>query len=180
MSPLRTPSNLRIDMITHSIVLLYTVYFSFKHMVVPNEKVGKKIFAFLAFVSTIWLLAHRDTYLPFLGYAAIPPSVFKDTMMISNANVETTLDNLNVPDNTRVVFWAAKENTQTQDNPHSAYNDYSNSGITTVKNGKAVVHFYCPGRYKVGPGYTLKRHIHYRMILDNGLVTPVVTKYVTC
>jgi hypothetical protein len=173
-------NNVRLDIVTHAIVLLYTVYFSFKHIVVPNAKNAKKAFAFLAFGSAIWLLAHRDTYLPFLGYAAIPPSAIKDSMMVDKANTEVQIDSLNVPNGTRLIFWAAKENTQTQDNPHAAYSDYSNAGITTVKDGKALVRIYCPGRYKVGPGYTLKRHIHYRMVLDTGLVTPVVTKYVTC
>jgi hypothetical protein len=171
--------SVRLDMITHSVVLLYAIYFSFKHMMTSNEKFFKKTFAFIVFISSLWLIAHRDTYLPFLGYAAIPPSVFKDTLVSSNANVEVSLP-IEAKDGTRVIYWGAKSNAEIQQNPKDAYADYSNAGVTTIQDGIAKIRFHCPSQYKVGPGYTLKRHIHYRTILENGLVTPIETKYVKC
>ena len=171
--------NLRLNMITHVIVLLYTIYISFKHIIGVNDKVFKKLFAYSAFVSAIWLVLHRETYLPFLGYCAIPPSIFKDKLTSPDANIEVVLD-IDAKEGTRLIYWAAKPNNNVQNNPKLAYGDYSNAGITAVSNGQAKVRIYCPAKYKVGPGYTLNRHIHYRMIEENGLVSPVYTKNISC
>lgn len=171
--------NLRLNMISHVIVLLYTIYVSFKHIISVNDKIIKKLFAYLAFISAIWLLVHRETYLPFLGYCAIPPSIFKDKLMPPDGNIEVVLD-IDAKEGTRVIYWGAQSNKKIQSNPQLAYGDYSNAGITTISNGQAKIRINCPSQYKVGLGYTLKRHIHYRTIFDNGLVSPVQTKYVSC
>jgi hypothetical protein len=169
----------KLEIITHVLVLLYAVYFSFKHMMADNDKIIKKMFAFFVFISCIWLISRRDTYLPFLGYAVLPPSAIKDSVVIENANVEVKVP-IDAKDGTRIIFWGAKPSNEVKPNPAAAYNDYSNLGITKVLNGEAVIRFNCPSRYKVGPGYRLDRHIHYRLVLDNGLMSPIQTKKVTC
>jgi len=170
----------KLELITRVIVLLYAIYFSFKHMMAPTYKPVKKLFAFLVFISSIWLVSHRDTYLPFLGYAVIPPTAFKTNLAIETANVEVEVPFNNVPDGTRILFWGAKPKTAIQENPKVAYGDFTNVGITTIHNNIGILRFNCPARYKVGPGYTLPRHIHYRLIMDNGIITPVRTKEVIC
>ena len=171
--------NLRINMISHVIILLYTILNSFKHITTVNDKVVKKIFAFCAFTSAIWLVIHRDTYLPFLGYCALPPSVIKDPVTPPNSNVDINL-NTDAKDGTKVIYWGSKSNKNEQPAPKLAYGDYSNAGISSVMNGVAKLRIECPAEYKVGPGFLLKRHIHYRLVLDNGLVTPIETKKVSC
>jgi hypothetical protein len=170
----------KLEIVTRVIVLFYAVYFSFKHMMANNNKGFKKIYAFFVFISAMWLIAHRDTYLPFLGYTALPPTAIKESLLVENANTEISVPFINMKDGTRVIFWGAKPAQETQPNPQKAYSDYTNIGITSVRNGAAVLRFNCPARYKVGPGYTLPRHIHYRCVLDNGLITPVRTKEVVC
>jgi len=169
----------KLEIVTQGIVLLYAFYFSFKHMMSPNYNPCKKFFAFLVFLSSIWLISHRDTFLPFLGFTVLPPSAIKNSLTIDGANVEIELS-FDVKDGTRIIFWGAKTNSITQPNPKIAYSDYTNVGITTIQNGKAILHFNCPGQYKVGPGYTLPRHIHYRLVMDSGIITPVKTKEVHC
>ena len=122
--------NLRINMISHVIILLYTILNSFKHITTVNDKVVKKIFAFCAFTSAIWLVIHRDTYLPFLGYCALPPSVIKDPVTPPNSNVDINL-NIDAKDGTKVIYWGSKSNKNEQPAPKLAYGDYSNDDLST-------------------------------------------------
>lgn len=171
--------NLRLNMIAHIIVLLYTVIVSFKHITAFNEKIVKKLFALLAFISGMWLLLNRDTYLPFLGYAVLPKSVLKDELEPSDANIDYVLP-IDEKDASSVIYWASKPSKEIKENPFVAYGDYSNAGIVKVQNGLAKIKFNCPSQYKVGAGYLLKQHIHYRILFDNGLLSPIQTKYVSC
>ena len=171
--------NLRVNMIAHVFVLLYTLVFTFKNIISVNDKIVKKLFAFCTFISALWLITHRDTYLPFLGYCAVPPSIIKDVINPPDSNVDISL-HIDAKDGTRVIYWGAKPNGQIQKTPQIAYGEYSNAGISIVKDGIAKIRIQCPAQYKVGPGYLLKRHIHYRLVLENGLLTPIETKYVSC
>jgi hypothetical protein len=169
----------RIDMIAHIIVLLYVLYISFKHMMSQNNNPIKKMIAFCVFISALWLSFHRDTYLPFLGYTVIPPNFLKDTLTITNANVNSDL-NIDEKDGTKIIFWGANPSQNVINTPLEAYGDFSNSGITTVENGKASIRFFCPAKYKVPTGITLQRHIHYRVIYKDGFIGPVQTTDISC
>ena len=127
-----------------------------------------------------WLLTRRDTYLPFLGHAAVPPSLIKDRFIPQNANVEAVIE-VDVADGTRVLYWGAKPSEEVKPNPWRAYDDWSNAGVALVKDKRAVVIFHCPGEYEVSMRGKLERHIHYRTCAGvAGVLGPVKTAYVKC
>ena len=137
--------------------------------------------AVIIILCAIYIAVNRNTYLPFLGYAAVPPSMFLNTFQPTEATEELMLT-LDVPDGTKVVYWAAN-NSKTdiiQINPTIAYANYNNSGISTVMDKKAIIRFNCPDKYKAG-AMTISKHIHYRLVFPNSpLMSPVYTKYVSC
>ncbi len=133
----------------------------------------------------IYLGTNKNLYLPFLGYAALPPILFQKELTPSGATETVTLTLNNIPNDTKIVYWAAtssKDKNTIHPNPVEAYGDYSNTGITTVKNNKAILYFNCPDRYNVGTfKKTLNKHIHYRLIYPNSpMLSPVYTQYVKC
>ncbi|NBP66079.1 MAG: hypothetical protein EBU66_15635 [Bacteroidetes bacterium] len=168
--------NIHIVLIT--IILLFTLYNAVSIMM-DSESFICKILALIAFLIALWLMFQRDTYLPFLGRMALPSSVIKDTTFPINSNVDISIP-FNVKDGTKVVYWGAKPSKNTISNPMKAYGDFSNAGVTTVFGGKAQVRFNCPSKYTVGIGKTLNRHIHYRFMYNNGMMSPVMTKFVNC
>ena len=57
-----------------------------------------------------------------------------------------------------------------------AYESYENIGVAAVVNGKATLKLKCPTEYKVQKGMIkLPRHVHYRLIYANGVVSEVKT-----
>lgn len=173
-----------LHMIAVSIVLLFTVFYSLLIIVVPNIYTLIKLFSVVVLIATIYIGINRNTYLPFLGYAAVPPSIFAQEISPHNANVSYTLNvGANIEDGTHVLYWGAlhTNSDEPKPDPISAYGNYSNTGITTVKNNKALLHFHCPDKYNVSGFKTLERHIHYRLIRPNDpMMSPVYTAYVIC
>ena len=131
-------------------------------------------------IMSAWLLTRRDTYLPFLGYAAVPPSLIKDRFVPQNANVEALID-VDAVDGTKVLYWGARPSKEIKPTPWKAYDDWSNAGVAVVKNKKAIVVFHCPAEYEVPMRGKLQRHIHYRTCAGTiGILGPVQTAYVKC
>lgn len=127
----------------------------------------------------VWLLTRRDTYLPFLGAAAIPSSLLKDRFVPADANVEAAID-VDAEDGARVLYWGARASPNVQSNPWRAYENYSNAGVAIVQNKKAEIVFNCPGEYEVRMRGKLDRHVHYRVVLSSGIIGPVQTAFVKC
>lgn len=160
-----------------------TLIFAFISAVVtiasPKMMMFWKLVALLAAVLVIFLFVRRDTYLPFLGPTAIPPSLIKEPVSPANANIYISLD-FDVPDGTKVIYWGAKPSKVTLPNPWEAYDNYGNAGVAVVKDKKAHMSFFCPAKYRIPGGVKMSRHIHYRVCYQDGLVGPVETKYVDC
>jgi len=145
-----------------------------------DATIAGKLVSLIVFVMIIWVMFRRDTFLPFLGYAAYPVSLVPKESVPLGANKEVTLP-IDAPDGTRVIYWGAKPSEQVKNNPITAYGDYSNAGVATVESKEAIIRFGCPSEYKVGLGKRLRRHIHYRLCCaQSGLIGPVETVWVTC
>ena len=130
----------------------------------------------LGVLGGVYILAARDSWLPFLGDAAVPSSLLRlRTPDESGVHVTVTVD----PSATHVMYWASTQHMGVFTDPHSAYADYSNSGVVVAAGGKATLSFKCPGRYAVR-GMTLAPHVHYRAVLPNGIATRVETVKVDC
>jgi hypothetical protein len=167
-------------MISQAIILLFVFYTGFEKItskyVANIHKFVTGVILFLALLISIRL----TTYLPFLGYAAFPTTAIKDILVPEKANVNVTLPFMNIPDNTKIVYWGAKTASKTVANPQTAYADFSNCGVALIRNNKADISFNCPAKYVVPWGETLDRHIHYRIIYADGIIGPVQTVYVKC
>lgn len=163
-------------------VLLFTMYCSMVLIMTEHDQVSVRVASVLALIAALFLFFRRDTFLPFLGQCALPPSIFQTTSSPPNSNVETDIM-IDAPDNTKVIYWGASpENGSNRiiENPIKAYGDYNNMGIAVVRRGHAKIRFFCPVKYEVPWGKTLDRHIHYRVINETGMLGSVKTEYVTC
>lgn len=169
----------KLQMIGMAVVLSFSLVAAIFTIVSKKMPMLVKVYAIIVFLLALWLAVRRDTYLPFLGHAALPPTVFRDNSAPADANIYVSLP-FDVPDGTKVVYWGAKPTKVTLPNPWDAYDHYQNAGVTEVRGGKASMRFHCPSKYKIPSGQTLNRHIHYRIVSNNGIVGPVQTTYVDC
>jgi len=189
-----------IHIIAIILILIFTVFYALLIIVSPNVYMIIKLISVVVLIAAIYIGTNRNTYLPFLGASAVPPSVFQQEMIPAGYNVTyvLSLDNIgnSVEDGTYVLYWGAQSSRDAHSsgditkckevirkNPIDAYGDYSNTGIVTTKNGKATLYFNCPDKYQVGNMMkkTIERHIHYRLIKPNSpMMSPVYTAYVKC
>jgi hypothetical protein len=146
-----------------------------------------KLIAVIVLIAAIYIAINRNTYLPFLGTAAMPPILFSHNIVPQGSNVTYSLSfDHKVDDGTIIVYWGSQSSQGgniIRSNPIEAYGDYSNTGITKVKDNKAVLFFNCPDKYNVGSMFskTLDRHIHYRLIKPKDpIMSPVYTAFVQC
>ncbi len=174
-----------IYMISIIIVFLFAVTYSLYLILAPKTNMFFRMIAIIVFILSIYLGMNKSLYLPFLGYAALPPNLFEKEIVPKGASQTVTINLNNTPNDTRIIYWAAtssKDKDVIQPDPMQAYGDYSNTGVTLVKDNKAILYFNCPDRYQVGPfKKVLNRHIHYRLIYPNSpILSPVYTQYVKC
>jgi hypothetical protein len=126
-------------------------------------------FVYAAFVATMFLVSKRTTWLPFLGPAAVPVGILKESNPPQDADFSITID---VPKCAiRVMYWGSIVKSK---NPVTAYGGYTNAGIADVSQGKATLVLKKPTSYSVR-GFELKPHVHYRWITARGLLSSVHT-----
>lgn len=131
-------------------------------------------------ICTLYLLIfqQRQMFLSFLNETVMPPTIFKSQAQFFS-NSKLTVD---APDGYMVVYWAANPVKKYYDNINSwqeAYDGYKNTGVADVINDKAELVFSIPVRYKVNMGLKTKlldRHIHYRILYANGIMSKIFTK----
>lgn len=136
-----------------------------------------RLVSLVALVGAVYLGSNRDFYMPFLGPTIVPTSVLK-LGTPSDATVAVSID---APKNaTHVIYWAATPAAMPFDSPMAAYRGFNNAGVVEVAAGRATLRVACPGTYKMGWGRLLPRHLHYRYIFENGVLSAVKTASVTC
>jgi len=125
----------------------------------------------LALISTLVLAFRRDTYLPFLGKTAMPLGMLQTS---SPAMADTKITVRAPGGATHVIYWAAERDAP---DPFTAYAETSNGGLAAVVGGQATLKFKTPGQYSVGHVFqrTLPRHVHWRAVYPNGMVSRVET-----
>lgn len=140
----------------------------------------RRILYIIIGASAFVLATRRDTYLPFLGTTVIPESVFE----LKEQQDATEEIKVNVPANSRVIYWATKPSTEVKLKFwKEAYGDYSNSGVALADgNGVAVLKIKRPSSYYVNKFGFMRRelrpHVHYRYTTEGGLMSPVETAFV--
>lgn len=136
-----------------------------------------RVIVLIALVGAVFLGFNRDFYMPFLGPTVVPTSVLR-VGVPSDASVAVSID---APaDATHVVYWAASPSTMPANSPMEAYRGFRNAGIVEVAGGRATMRLACPGTYRVGWSRMLPRHVHYRYIFGNGVMSAVKTASVKC
>ena len=124
-----------------------------------------------AAAGVLWLGWRRDTYLPFLGPAAVPTGA----LLVSTPDRADTTAVVSVnPGASHVVFWAAEQSAAVQPSPRAAYGKLTNAGCVAAVGGQATLRFRRPAPYRVW-GRTLPAHAHYREVLPNGMLGAVKT-----
>ena len=130
-------------------------------------------------IAAVYIAFDRTAFLPFLGWTALPGKL----LCVSEPSDATTSVYVpNHPDAKKIVYWAASPG-DTVDNPRIAYKDSDNAGVvlTEGQGNKIQLKLRCPRRYKVNKyGRTLPRHVHYRYIFDNNMISAVYTVSVEC
>ena len=184
MTFIKTPMNKGAHMACMLILLVFAIYVSLLFLFYRNcentaECMFHRLLGILILIIVIYLAAHRDTFLPFIGETVFPYTLIKD-VTLGRGSVSKTI-NVDAPNGTKVAYWAAMPDNKVDSNPQLAYDSYANSGVASVNNGQAVLSVNCPAQYKIPPfNETLERHIHYRIIHKDGLISEIHTVKVKC
>lgn len=169
---------LKLYMVMIAIILLFALQQSI-YVLIDSKSIFYKMIAFIVFISVVYLGFQRNTYLPFLGPSVVPHSLLKDPKDFKKGALKTSLT-LDVPNNTKIIYWASQPSKTVVEDPFKAYRDYGNAGIATVFDKKAELYVNCPSSYKVPGGRTLSPHIHYRAVYPNGMAGSVETVFIKC
>ncbi len=139
-------------------------------------KIEKIIYILIALCG-IYLLVQRETYLPFLGEAAIPDPQKIGPPEIKGERITKVLSGL--PPNTKVLYWGTLPSEIKSNNFEKAYNHYENQGVAiTDNNGVVELVLAKPVSYIVPIKGLLRPHIHYRYWKQNGIASAVKTTYI--
>ena len=130
--------------------------------------------------AVIMFVGSRNFYLPFLGSTVYPCGSLAEKVP---ANADTAVS-IKVKPGANVVYWASEPSDPTAqpiNNPWDAYALYDNSGVVRADSqGNATLRFRSPSSYKVGLAIsrTLKRHVHYRVCENAGMMSEIKTIFI--
>lgn len=143
--------------------------------VISNEYI--RYFYIVMGIAAIYLAFDRNTFLPFLGWTVLPGDLLQNKEPI-NATESVMVPNH--PDAKKIVYWATNPG-ETVNDPYTAYKNSDNAGVIPVigKGDKIMLRLRCPKKYKVH-GKTLPRHVHYRYVFNNNMISAVYTMGVEC
>lgn len=141
-----------------------------------NSELLAKIIYTVVIVACVYMIQNRTYFLPFLGETVLPPASLKE-YVVENPEKEIVVTAHGAD---KVVYWAAQPgDTQTNEDPWIAYGDYSNSGVVKVIDGLARLSIKCPKSYEVNKfgikKQVLPKHVHYRLINSNGILSEIHT-----
>lgn len=159
-------------------ILLLTVLVVAIYWIVYYPSFWAKAFGAILITMVIFMMTDRDTFLPFLGESVFPKSLLEPKKP-SGADKEIPVEVKGAPDGTLVVYWAAEPSVAKTpiEDPWKAYQGYGNAGVVMVSQGTAMLSVRAPASYTVPSGKVLKPHVHYRIVLDNGMLSNVRTVY---
>lgn len=129
-------------------------------------------------IAALFVMFHRDFYLPFLGETVMPCSVLREKIP-EGAQISVKVG---LNPGQKVLFWAtepATEHLKTIATWSEAYLGYENAGVTTAdQNGVAHLRVRPPQAYTVPTKGRLEPHVHYRVCQGNGFLGPVQTVFI--
>ena len=133
-------------------------------------------------LSAIYISLDITSFLPFLGECAVPVFKFLNDTTMNNLSPSAIAKGykrieIKIPENeegSKIIYWAANPSSSIIDSPVAAYSDFDNSGIANIVNNVAVISLLCPANYNV-KFKTLDKHIHFRVVNSNGLLSKIYT-----
>lgn len=141
-------------------------------LIFPNshQQLIQRIVYMIIFLSAVYVMIHRKTYLPFLDISVVPVNRFLSESKQKDFELEIVI---NAKGGSKVIYWASNKKI-TKDEKLSdheeAYGKFENSGISIVDNeGKAKLYVKCPQKYYVMHNKILPQHVHYRIVTDGKL-----------
>jgi hypothetical protein len=170
-------------MITITLILLYSIISSVYILFNDNYNIVLRIFVIFIIAAAVIMIMKKETFLPFLGLAHLPNTLIAEEKIPKGANLSYSIDMKEYEEGTIIIYWAANKTDKIIEDPYEAYKNYSNVGVSKVKEGKAEVRIFCPDKYKVKKVFNqlLERHFHYRIVYkDTGFLSPVMTVKVDC
>jgi uncharacterized membrane protein YuzA (DUF378 family) len=141
-------------------------------LIFPNsyQLIVQRIIYMIIFLSAVYVMIQRKTYLPFLDISVVPVSRFLSESKQKDFELEIVI---NAKGGSKVIYWASnkKVNKDEKLSDHEeAYGKFENSGISIVDNeGKAKLYVRCPQKYYVMYNKILPQHVHYRIVTDGRL-----------
>ena len=143
-------------------------------------------------ISAVALAVQRDTWLPFLGESVLPGAV----VALKTNSGDTTVD-VKVKSGTKVAYWSAKPESQSEADAKEAsdsaakagdsavppvkdaYAHFENSGVVVAnEQGVAKLVFNKGTSYVVPSGRKIESHVHYREIGEDGMMGPVKSVFI--
>ena len=129
-------------------------------------------------ICSIIVFIDRNYYLTFLGWSVYPCGSLTEKVPI-DADIAVVVK---VKPNSNVIFWASEPSNpelQPISNPWDAYANYENAGVVkSDTQGNATLKVRSPTSYRVGlMNKELKKHIHYRVCENSGMLGPVQTTF---
>lgn len=149
--------------------------FNLINFITKNYKIDRYIYLLIGLMTLyVFLFHYRRLYLSFLEETVMPPNIFENR--INKNNDKKIL--INLKEGKKVIYWLAKpdKNNKIIKNWQDAYDNYDNSGIVDIIDGKAELTYSTPVRYRVGKfNNLLPRHLHYRILYNDGVLSRIHT-----
>jgi len=130
----------------------------------------QRIIYIIIFLSAVYVMIQRKTYLPFLDISIVPINRFLSESKQKDFELEIVI---NAKGGSKDIYWASNKKISKEEklsDHEEAYGKFENSGISIVDNeGKAKLYVKCPQKYFVMHNKILPQHVHYRVVTDGKL-----------
>jgi len=164
------------------VIILSTILFFFQLCgynpvkIITANRIVCTLICLTIVASILMYIVNRNFYLPFLGWSVYPCGSLAEKVP---TNADTSIL-VKVKPNSNVIYWASEPSEmekQPISNPWDAYANYDNSGVVrSDAQGNALLRVRTPTSYRAGlMGYELKRHIHYRVCNQSGMLSAIKT-----
>jgi hypothetical protein len=158
-------------------LLLLTVVVLGIYWVIYSRSFFLKALGAVYITLALFLMTDRDVFLPFLGETVFPKALLEPRVP-KEATETIRVPMKGLADGTPVVYWAAEPSEKIIEDPWKAYSNYENAGVALVLLDSVEFKVRSPAAYRVPSGRELKRHVHYRVLQNNGMLGSVETVYV--
>lgn len=174
-----------INFISIILVLLLTITYAFYIVSYENTYIIIRFFAFVILIAAIYLALNKNTYIPHIGHTIIPFSLLSDEKIPINSNKTHIISLSGIDNDNRIIYWEINEkdlaNFNNYFNIFDNYINYSNAGISIIRNEKTAIYLNCSNENNIINNNSIKKHIYYRIInKKTSILSPINYLYIEC